>query len=521
MGNLKFAFGGSWHTLAPTTHVWDINSGTSGYLNVNRIAGYPNVGTSYLNGAGTWSSPAIIISGAVTGSGSLSSSVYTSLGNDQDMIGVLSFNWSFGTPDFKIRNLSGGTTAKFSIGSTSYNWLFDVQSSGAAPSVALKFVIQAGGLGGRLTDTPFYVAQDSSDSTRFVVATDANMAWGYSGDQYIYYGRNASTIKLMQKTLQVGTNMFRNDFLRYDNYGFSMFYSSSSGYEEFGWGKVSTSGVLTKTLYHSNSSAALIVSSNSNFYGHIDASSYDISTSGTISAKTGTIRANNYDTYSATNINMVRTTEWMVSGAGTCYINPSTITRAYSNSGFYNSTASTLFETKAGGETCGIIMNGDYMQFYNPLDTLGFIFSDEDAALTSYVCYINGSGVLVSSSGNTKYSIRKKKEKDYLDRIKKLDICSYGRIIDDNENDSEEKKIRKDRKRRTLHVGLIAENVREVFDNATNITKFLDIDGTGEEKTEEPDSLAINYNVMLCYAILALKELDKKVEDLKGDLNGR
>lgn len=511
MASLKIAAGGQWVPLAPTTYVWDINSSTTGSLNINRLAGYPGDSSKFLNGSGSWSIPSITLTGSVTGSGSLDSPVSTSLYGDQSITGILSFNWALGTPDFKIRNLSGGTISKFSIGHSTHNWLFNVQSSNSSPYIAFTYVIQAGGLGGRLTDTPFYIAQDSSDATRFVVATDGNMSWGASGDQYIYYGRNSPTVKVMEKTTQSGTTMFRRDCLAYNNGGYTSYYNSLSGSEEFGWGKISTSGVMTKLFGHNNSASTFFMLTGLKLYGELDADSYNITTTGVISARTGTVKANNFDSHNSVNINMAKTVEWWVSGSPVCYINPLTTSRTYSGSGFYNALYSTVFETKASGETSGIIMNGDYMQFYNPMDVMGFIFSDEDAPLTSYVCYINSSGILVSSSSETKYSIRKKKPKDYLERLKKLDVYSYGKIYKDEDGDSEQKKKRKDKKRKTLHTGLIAEDVLELFDNATNIKKELDLSGTGEEIVDLPESLAINYNVLICYVIMAIKELDSKV----------
>lgn len=197
-----------------------------------------------------------------------------------------------------------------------------------------------------------------------------------------------------------------------------------------------------------------------------------------------------------------------------CYIRP------YSNyldlraANTYNSVFSTIFESNAGGETSSLVMNGDYMQFINPLDTLGFIFTDEDnSTMTSYVAYINGSGQFISSSKEQKHSLQRKEHKDYLDRLNQLNVYSYGLKYDILEDDSPQKKERKARKANELQVGLIAEEVLELFDNATNVYKSLD--ETQQTNHTHTPSLAINYNKLLCYTILAIQELTNRVAFLE------
>lgn len=201
-------------------------------------------------------------------------------------------------------------------------------------------------------------------------------------------------------------------------------------------------------------------------------------------------------------------------GSTQCYIHPNSNYLNLRTANTYNSVFSTLFESNAGGETSSLVMNGDYMQFINPLDTLGFIFTDEDnSTMTSYVAYINGSGQFISSSKEQKHSLQRKEHKDYLDRLNQLNVYSYGLRYDILEDDSPQKKERKARKANELQVGLIAEEVLELFDNATNVYKQLD--ETQQTNHTHMPSLAINYNKLLCYTILAIQELTNRVAFLE------
>ena len=202
-----------------------------------------------------------------------------------------------------------------------------------------------------------------------------------------------------------------------------------------------------------------------------------------------------------------------------CYIRPASNYLDMRGLNVYNSITSTIIETNASSETSSIVMNGDFMQFINPMDTLGFIFTDEDnASMTSYVAYINSSGQIVPCSKDKKHSIRKKELKDYLQRLNKLNIYSYGLKYQINNSDSAKKRMRKQLKMNELQIGVIAEEVAEIFDNATNLYKPLDL--SKKEKPAHIPSLGVNYNTILCYAILAIQELTRKVDILEQKLKG-
>ena len=204
-----------------------------------------------------------------------------------------------------------------------------------------------------------------------------------------------------------------------------------------------------------------------------------------------------------------------------------------------NSKASAIIETNAYNETASIVMNGDYIQTIQTFDDLGFIFTDEDTdPTTSYQSYISSNGSLVtSSSKKIKQSIRKKQKKNYLERLNKLNVYSYSLKTPINKDDSNKTKLRKYFKNKQLHIGLISEEVKELFDNATDNYKTIDFNNKNKKEIAKsiinyiPDQseedyikdknrkrgnvIGINYNILLCYTILAIQELTQKVEQLK------
>ena len=206
------------------------------------------------------------------------------------------------------------------------------------------------------------------------------------------------------------------------------------------------------------------------------------------------------------------------------------------------SKTSAIIETNALGETASIVMNGDYIQTIQTFDDLGFIFTDEDLdPATSYQSYISANGSLVvSSSKNTKHSIQEKPTKDYLDRLNKLKVYSYAHKVPITDFDSEKKKTRKYYKNQRLHVGLLAEEVAQLFDNASDEFKLIELhQGNRQEfkkltndyspkvkaktylesKNQARQGHGVNYNTLLCYTILAIQELTQRLFYLEQKTN--
>ncbi|PFX12434.1 hypothetical protein AWC38_SpisGene23609 [Stylophora pistillata] len=219
--------------------------------------------------------------------------------------------------------------------------------------------------------------------------------------------------------------------------------------------------------------------------------------------------------------------------------------RAYSNyldlrnDYIRNNRYAAIIETNSANETASIAMNGDYIQTIQTFDDLGFIFTDEDTdPTTSYQSYISSNGSLVtSSSKKKKHSIRKKSHKNYLERLNKLNIYSYALKTPIANKDGEKTKVRKFYKNKQLHVGLVSEEVNELFDNATDNYKTIDFDSKNKKEIEKAigdykpeiseqdyikdkmakrgDVTGIKYDTLLCYTILAIQELTQKVEQLE------
>lgn len=194
-------------------------------------------------------------------------------------------------------------------------------------------------------------------------------------------------------------------------------------------------------------------------------------------------------------------------------------------------------DTEVGGSA--IAMHGDFIQLVQSFDDLGIIFTDSDSGGVwySWQSYIGWDGNLyVSSSKKKKYSIRKKSHKDYLARLNKLNIYSYGLKCRINDEDDDKVKERKYFKNKKLNIGLLSEEVKEVFDNCVDLYKPIEIDKgnsvdfnkvTNKYKPKDETNyisnrnakkevLNINYNNLLCYTILAIQELSNKLEKLEN-----
>ena len=202
-----------------------------------------------------------------------------------------------------------------------------------------------------------------------------------------------------------------------------------------------------------------------------------------------------------------------------------------------NNKASSIIETNAYNETASIVMNGDYIQTIQTFDDLGFIFSDEDHdPQTAYRSYISSSGSLVvtpSLKANL-HSVRAKSPQGYLDRLNQLKVYSFGEQVPIQRADSDKTKTRKYFKNKTMRVGFLGEEVAEVFDNATDKTKLLDLKKEKSflkavkgftpqlkekdyvtAKNQNRQGEGINYNTLLCYVVLALQELSRQMKGTK------
>lgn len=344
--------------------------------------------------------------------------------------------------------------------------------------------------------------------------------------------------------------------------GFSVFNQNTGYGVEFGLNNSTSEGYVwagpTLSLkFGTNSTVRMKINSN----GLIDCYSNDITTTGTINATTGTLKANNLSTYNAAAIVVTSPFSMSNNSINNAYSLNANYKITSSESGYQiymrassayldlrgayvrNSKTSAIIETNSNNETASIAMNGDYIQTIQTFDDLGFIFTDEDNdPQSSWQSYISSSGSLVtSSSKKKKHSIRKKEHKNYLERLNKLNIYSYALKTPILDNDNEKTKTRKYFKNKQLHLGLLSEEVEELFNNCTDNFKTIEFDKSNKKEIKESikdyipkvdeqeyikvknqkkgDIIGIKYDSLLCYTILAIQELSKKVQSLEKGAN--
>jgi hypothetical protein len=218
----------------------------------------------------------------------------------------------------------------------------------------------------------------------------------------------------------------------------------------------------------------------------------------------------------------------------------------------------TDFESISGGESGGIGINGDFMQFWTPNDLFqAFMFSDEDGGTTGFIAYLGNNGVFYNSDRRLKYSIREKVSEnyEYLDRFMQLRPVTFAYKIELKDTDTPKQRERKISKMLTVNQGLIAQDVMEVFPEAVHcasdtrpmqfelseitepimqevgITGFDEVEAVKQKYIEKhaamdvPDTLSLNWNVINTYQILALQDFKKmydakceEIEELKSEL---
>lgn len=153
-------------------------------------------------------------------------------------------------------------------------------------------------------------------------------------------------------------------------------------------------------------------------------------------------------------------------------------------------------------------------------------FQDEDSSNTR-LAYVNTSGSLIAvSSRQRKHSIKEKNNNNVLNRFLKLNVKSYAYKYEFNENDNEKKKQRMINKSKKQQLGLILEEVYDVFPNCCSFydnslddkliddynIKNKDVTFKNKPKLEDVkdiSNMGINYTNILLYFIMAFQEYVK------------
>ncbi len=120
------------------------------------------------------------------------------------------------------------------------------------------------------------------------------------------------------------------------------------------------------------------------------------------------------------------------------------------------------------GEPAGIGFDGstDMCTIWTAGDTGSYLnMQDEDSANTR-VAYVAGTDAwTVVSSAERKHSIKEKSNNNILDRFLQLSVKTYGYKYDADENLSEQKKARIERKTNKMATGLVLEELFDIFPN--------------------------------------------------------
>ena len=191
--------------------------------------------------------------------------------------------------------------------------------------------------------------------------------------------------------------------------------------------------------------------------------------------------------------------------------------------------SSFMFENQ-NGESAGCAANGasDDFTIWTAGDGGSYCNWQDEDSTNSRACYISTSNVLVSVSSQTrKHSIKEKNNNNVLDRFLKLKVKSYGYKYDIKDDDDDKIKQRKINKAKKQQLGLILEELYDVFPNACSFynnslddnliddknIKNKDVTFKNKIKLEEVENISnmgIDYNKILLYLIIAFQEYIKK-----------
>ena len=162
-------------------------------------------------------------------------------------------------------------------------------------------------------------------------------------------------------------------------------------------------------------------------------------------------------------------------------------------------------------DTCTIWTAGDGGTYLN--------IQDEDST-NSRAAYVatNGAWTVVSSE-KRKHSIRNKTNNNILERFMNLSVKTYGYKYKAEEDSTEKKKTRVEKKSNKMCTGLILEDVFKIFPNCLpgyynklfqdKKDKIL----VFEQEITNPENSGIDYNTLLCYFIMAFQEYVQKTND--------
>ena len=438
----------------------NINNGTTGSLAISRLSGYPSNVNSFLNGSGTWS----LVDINTNTTGSLLASRISGYPSNSSLFLNGAGGWS--TPSFPNPIITNAS---------SYNFTLNNTNSAA-------------------TATDFKVLKNGTDGVAFGFNNNANEAylWAY-GTASLKFGTNG--IKRME-LLNNGTLDLLNNNLITTN-------------------TVKVFGIESSVLGNINVYSPISMSGNriinlptpSNIKDAVPKEYVDLITE-------------TYELSVNTNTGGLYTTNWLRRALNT-----------KTNTQVYGLTSNSFMVEHHNGESAGIGLDGstDACTIWTAGDNGSLLnIQDEDNANTR-VAYVNTSGAwTVVSSQQRKYSIREKKNNDVLSRFMNLTVKTYGYKYPLKETSTKKQQQRIEKKLNKMSTGFILEEVFQIFPNCIpNYYNKLfqgkrEKPPTFENEIKDPGNAGIDYNVLLCYFILAFQEFvqktDTRITEVEDDI---
>jgi hypothetical protein len=470
----------------------DINSATSGSLNISRLSGYPANSSVFLRGDGTWASPS-------------SSSIDINSGTT----GQLNISRLSGYPSNSSLFLNGASNwadpLNVTVNASAYNILVNNLNSSA-------------------TNTGLIIRNNGNNAVEFGYNTSTNEAYVWA----------ASTA-----TLKFGTNATKRMELL-NNGMLNVYY----GLTVTGNISAQTGTLIANNLavYNSGSIQVLnpLAMNNNSITGLANPSSSQDAVTKNY-ADTFILTPSRISGYPANSSLFLRGDgAWATpSGGGlggsqigvntdsgsSNWLRKSNLTRTGIQ--IYGLTSTSFIVENNVGESSGIGFDADSdaCTIWTPGDSGGFLNIQDEDSTNTRVAYVNTSGAwTVVSSEKRKHSIRNKANNNVLERFLKLSVKTYGYKYPIEEGFTEKKGKRIEKKSNKMATGLILEEVFKIFPNCIPdyynplFQKKRKNRLRLEKEIKDIKNAGIDYNTLMCYFIMAFQELAKKVEFLEQNL---
>lgn len=196
----------------------------------------------------------------------------------------------------------------------------------------------------------------------------------------------------------------------------------------------------------------------------------------------------------------------------------------------YGLTNSGYIIENSNSESAGIGFDGsnDACTIWTAGDSGSYLNIQDEDTPNIRVAYVANNGAWTQvSSQKRKHSIKAKSNNNVLERFLKLSIKSYGYKYAAKKNQTKKQKKRIEKKSNKMAIGLILEELFEVFPNCIPDyynKMFQDKrneDLVLQEEIKDFENSGIDYNTLICYFIMAFQEYVKKTDNLISDLQAK